>query len=87
MDERCVLVLLSWPTDNGPTIIGNFFEANGLGEHAVYEPKPSPDILKLKFKISVIIKALENINVKKASGPDNFPCWVLEEAARVHPIY
>ena len=51
MDERRVLVLLSWPTDNGPTIIGNFFEANGLGEHAVYEPKPSPDMLKLKFKV------------------------------------
>ena len=40
-----------------------------------------PDIPPLDFQKQGIINLLRNINVKKANGPDNLPCWVLKEAA------
>ena len=49
-----------------PELLSDHFASfhNWLGERPMYEPKHfSRPILKLKFKISVIIKALGNINV------------------------
>ena len=48
------------------------------------DPSTITDIPPVKFDVSGITSLLRNINVKKASGPDNMiSCWVLKEAATV----
>ena len=41
----------------------------------------SPIIPQLTFTIQGITKLLKKINTRKASGPDQIPCWILKEMA------
>ena len=41
-----------------------------------------PNITQLNFDTVGIAKLLSNLNVKKAAGPDQIPCWVLKNAAQ-----
>ena len=44
-------------------------------------PSPYPDVPPTVFTISGILKLLNNVNPKKANGPDLIPCRILKEAA------
>ena len=35
------------------------------------------------ISVFITLKALENVNVNKATGPDNIPAWVLRNHANV----
>ena len=43
-------------------------------------PQAFPNISQLHFDTIGIPKLLSDLNVKKAAGPDQTPCWVLEIA-------
>ena len=45
-------------------------------------PQAFPSISQLNFDTIGIAKLLSNLNVKKAAGPDQIPCWVLKNAAQ-----
>jgi len=45
-------------------------------------PQAIPNISQLHFDTVGIAKLLSNLNVKKAAGPDQIPCWVLKNAAQ-----
>ena len=45
-------------------------------------PQAFPNISQLNFDTVGIAKLLSNLNVKKAAGPDQIPCWVLKNAAQ-----
>ena len=46
-----------------------------------FGPSPYPDVPPTVFTIPGILKLLNNINPKKANGPDLIPCRILKEAA------
>ena len=45
-------------------------------------PQAFPNISQLNFDTIGTAKLLSNLNVKKAAGPDQIPCWVLKNAGQ-----
>ena len=48
-------------------------------------PQAFPNISQLHFDTAGLAKLLGNLDVKKATGPDQIPCWVLKNAAKKSP--
>ena len=44
-------------------------------------PQAFPSISQLNFDTIGIAKLLSNLNVEKAAGPDQIPCWVLKKCS------
>ena len=57
------------------------FTVEDLTSFPTLPPSPFPNIPALEFDVDGITKLLKNINVHKASGPDQIPCWILKTAA------
>ena len=53
----------------------------GRGRIPYLGPSPYPDVPPTVFTIPGILKLLNDINPKKANGPDLIPCRILKEAA------
>ena len=45
-------------------------------------PQAFPNISQLHFDTAGLAKLLGNLDIKKAAGPDQIPCWVLKNAAQ-----
>ena len=80
--------------DNGADVNDNYGKANLLSNQfkSVFTkenldnipslgPSPYPDVPSTVFTIPGILKLLNNVNPKKANGPDLIPCRILKEAA------